>query len=69
MRKIILHFAVTADGMVSNVEQWVSLTDEALKDGSAWHVLEPGHRLLEVCAIFDAQQLRISPGEFHLAMR
>ncbi len=37
MRKIILHFAVTADGMVSNVEQWVSLTDEALKDGSAWH--------------------------------
>jgi dihydrofolate reductase len=37
MRKIFLHFAVTADGMVSNVEQWVSLTDEAMKDGSAWH--------------------------------
>ena len=37
MRKIFLHFAVTADGMVSNVEQWVSITDEAMKDGSAWH--------------------------------
>ena len=37
MRKLFLHFAVTLDGMVSNVEQWVSLTDEALKDGSAWH--------------------------------
>jgi dihydrofolate reductase len=37
MRKIFLHFAVTADGMVSNVEQWVSFTDEAMKDGSAWH--------------------------------
>ena len=37
MRKLFLHFAVTADGMVSNVEQWVSFTDEAMKDGSAWH--------------------------------
>ena len=37
MRKIFLHFAVTADGMVSNVEQWVSFTDEAMKAGSAWH--------------------------------
>ena len=37
MRKIFLHFAVTADGMVSNVEQWVSFTDEALKDGNDWH--------------------------------
>ena len=37
MRKLFLHFAVTADGMVSNVEQWVSFTDEALKDASAWH--------------------------------
>jgi dihydrofolate reductase len=37
MRKLFLHFAVTADGMVSNVEQWVSFTDEAMKDGSDWH--------------------------------
>jgi dihydrofolate reductase len=37
MRKLFLHFAMTADGMVSNVEQWVSFTDEALKDSSAWH--------------------------------
>jgi dihydrofolate reductase len=37
MRKIFLHFAMTTDGMVSNVEQWVSLTDEAMKDGNAWH--------------------------------
>jgi dihydrofolate reductase len=37
MRKIFLHFAMTLDGMVSNVEQWVSFTDEAMKDGSAWH--------------------------------
>ncbi|HKY56171.1 MAG TPA: dihydrofolate reductase family protein [Anaerolineales bacterium] len=37
MRKIFLHFAITADGMVSNVEQWVSFTEEAMKDGSAWH--------------------------------
>jgi dihydrofolate reductase len=36
MRKLFLNFAVTADGMVSNVEQWVSFTDEATKDGSAW---------------------------------
>ena len=28
---------MTADGMVSNVEQWVSFTEEAKKDGSAWH--------------------------------
>ncbi len=37
MRKLFLHFAMTADGRVSNVEQWVSFTDEAMKDGSAWH--------------------------------
>jgi dihydrofolate reductase len=37
MRKLFLHFATTADGIVSNVEQWVSFTDEAMKDGSAWH--------------------------------
>jgi riboflavin biosynthesis pyrimidine reductase len=37
MRKIYLHFAVTLDGMVSNVEQWVSITDQAMKDGNAWH--------------------------------
>jgi len=37
MRKIFLHFAITADGLVSNVEQWVSFTDEAMKDGSAFH--------------------------------
>lgn len=32
MRKIILHFAITLDGMVSNVEQWVAIDDEALND-------------------------------------
>jgi dihydrofolate reductase len=32
MRKIILHFAITLDGMVCNVEQWVALDDEAIKD-------------------------------------
>lgn len=37
MRNVFLHFAITLDGMVSNVEQWVSLTDEAMKDGSAFH--------------------------------
>jgi dihydrofolate reductase len=37
MRKIFLHFAVTADGIVSNVEQWVSFTEQAMKDSSAWH--------------------------------
>jgi dihydrofolate reductase len=37
MRKLFLHFAMTADGRVSNVEQWVSFTDEAMKDGSAFH--------------------------------
>jgi len=28
---------MTADRMVSNVEQWISFTDEALRDASAWH--------------------------------
>jgi dihydrofolate reductase len=37
MRKLFLHFAITLDGMVSNVEQWVSFTEEAMKDGSVWH--------------------------------
>ena len=37
MRKIFLHFAVTLDGLVSNVEQWVSFTEEAMKDTSAYH--------------------------------
>lgn len=37
MRKIFLHFAITLDGMVSNVEQWISLTDEAIEDSSAYH--------------------------------
>jgi dihydrofolate reductase len=37
MRKIILHFAITLDGMASNVEQWVSLNDEALKDANTDH--------------------------------
>jgi dihydrofolate reductase len=37
MRKVFLHFATTLDGMVSNVEQWVSLDDEAIKDSSAYH--------------------------------
>ncbi len=32
MRKLILHFAITLDGMVSNVEQWVALDDEAIND-------------------------------------
>lgn len=32
MRKMILHFAVTLDGMTSEVEKWVSLDDEALYD-------------------------------------
>jgi len=36
MRKLILHFAITLDGMVSNVERWVSLNDEALVDTSAY---------------------------------
>ena len=36
MRKIILHFGITLDGMVSNVEQWISLDDEAMKDSSAY---------------------------------
>ncbi len=37
MRRIFLHFAMTLDGMVANVEQWVSFTDEAMQDSSAWH--------------------------------
>jgi len=37
MRKLFLHFVITADGIVSNLEKWVSFTDEAMKDGSAWH--------------------------------
>lgn len=37
MRKIFLHFAITLDGMVSNVEQWVSLNDEAIADSSTYH--------------------------------
>jgi dihydrofolate reductase len=32
MRKIILHFAITLDGIVSGVEQWVALDDEAIDD-------------------------------------
>ena len=34
MRKIILHFAISLDGMVSDVEKWVSLDEEALYDSS-----------------------------------
>jgi hypothetical protein len=37
MRKVFLHFAITLDGMVSNVEQWVSFTAEAMRDTSAYH--------------------------------
>ncbi len=37
MRKIFLHFAMTADGRVSNVEQWVSFTAAAMQDTSAYH--------------------------------
>lgn len=37
MRKVFLHFAMTLDGMVSDVDEWVSLTDEAMKDTSAYH--------------------------------
>ncbi len=36
MRKIILNFAITLDGMTSNVERWVSLDDEALSDSSTY---------------------------------
>jgi len=36
MRKIILHFAITLDGITSNVERWVSLDDEAIKDTGAY---------------------------------
>lgn len=28
----LLHFAITLDGIVSNVEQWVVLDDEAIND-------------------------------------
>ncbi len=35
MRKIILHFAITLDGIVSGVEQWVSLNDESIRDQSS----------------------------------
>jgi len=37
MRKIFLHFAITLDSRVSNVEQWISLNDEAMKDTSTYH--------------------------------
>lgn len=37
MRKVFLHCAITLDGMVSNVEQWVSFTSEAMKDGITFH--------------------------------
>lgn len=37
MRKIFLHCAMTLDGMVSNVDQWVSLNDEAMQDGITFH--------------------------------
>ena len=37
MRKLFLHFAITADGLVSNVDQWVSFTDEAMKDTNSYH--------------------------------
>lgn len=37
MRKVFLHCAMTLDGMVSNVDQWVSFTDEAMQDGIAFH--------------------------------
>jgi hypothetical protein len=37
MRKLFLHFAMTADGIVPNVEHWVSFTDEAMKDTSDYH--------------------------------
>ncbi len=36
MRKIILHFAITLDGMVSNVEKWVALNDEAINDTGSY---------------------------------
>ena len=36
MRKLILHFAVTLDGIVSKVEQWVALDDEAINDSGTY---------------------------------
>ncbi len=35
MRRIILHFAITLDGIVSNVEKWVTINDEAINDTAA----------------------------------
>ena len=37
MRNVYLHFAVTMDGIVSNVEEWVSFTDEAMEDTTVLH--------------------------------
>ena len=34
MRKIFLHFAMMADGLASNVEQWVSFTVDAIIFGN-----------------------------------
>ncbi len=36
MRKVILHFAITLDGIVSDVEKWVALDDDALTDSSSY---------------------------------
>ncbi len=36
MRKIILHFAITLDGIVSDVERWVALNDDALNDTASY---------------------------------
>ncbi len=36
MRKIILHFAVTLDGIVSDVDKWVALDDDALRDTDSY---------------------------------
>ncbi len=36
MRKIILHFAITLDGMVSDVEKWVAIDDDALIDAGSY---------------------------------
>ncbi len=32
MRKIILHFAITLDGIVSDVDHWATIDDEAIND-------------------------------------
>ena len=37
MRKLFLHCAITLDGMVSTVEQWVGFTEEAMQDAQAYH--------------------------------